>query len=273
MIFKIGSCRCKQIVRIMRLNFKKFGKGKPLVVLHGLFGMSDNWLTISKKIARKHTVYLPDLRNHGDSPHTDEFNYDILSNDLEEFLEQHGIDNIRLIGHSMGGKAAMCFALKFPDRIEKLVLVDIAPRKYEHPFFRNLLDFMLKIDLKSYGSRSEIENAFKEVIKNKNVRLFILKNINRTEDDRYEWKINVSSLSRNLDNIFAEIKSDKQYEGSVLVVRGGLSDYVEDKDIPQIKELFPNAKIVTIDNAGHWLHVEAEKAFCDQLKSFFDEGV
>ena len=119
----------------MKLYFKKIGEGKPLIILHGLFGLSDNWMTISKRIAQRHAVYLLDLRNHGRSPHVDAFNYNVLSDDLEKFMQQQRLAEVRLIGHSMGGKVAMCFALKFPQRIEKMVLVDIAPKKYTHPFF------------------------------------------------------------------------------------------------------------------------------------------
>jgi len=253
----------------MNLHYKKFGSGKPLVILHGLFGMSDNWMRISKRIAQRHTVYLPDQRNHGLSPHADEFSYSILSQDLEEFLQQHKLDTIRLIGHSMGGKAAMCFALKYPERLEKLVIVDIAPKKYSHPFFRNLLGFMQQLNLSVYSSRVEIDDAFKEVIPNPIVRQFILKNISRKDDHSFEWKINVPSLFKNLDNIFDEIKSNKTYNGPVLIVRGEQSDYILDEDRADFARLFPNNRLVTIPKAGHWLHVEAEDAFCDELKPFF----
>ena len=253
----------------MQLYYKKFGEGKPLIILHGLFGMSDNWMTISKRISQRHTVYLLDLRNHGRSPHADEFNYGVLSDDLEEFMRHQNLDRVRLIGHSMGGKVAMCFSLKYPIRVEKMVLVDIAPKKYNHPFFRKLLDFMMQYNVNSSVSRAEIDQAFSQVIKESAVRQFILKNLSRNQNHMFEWKINVASLSLNLNNIFKEIESDKVYNGPVLVVRGATSDYVLDEDMPIIKKLFPAAKLVTINGAGHWLHVEAENAFCDQLKLFF----
>lgn len=255
----------------MNLHYKKFGNGKSLIILHGLFGMLDNWITISKRIAQRHTVYLLDQRNHGRSPHADEFNYVMLSHDLEEFLQQQKLDKIHLIGHSMGGKAAMCFALKFPERLDKLVIVDIAPRKYNHPFFRNLLNFMDKFELSSYSNRIEIDEAFKNVIPNPVIRQFILKNISRRDDHSFDWKINVSSLYQNLDDIFAEVKSDNSFNGPVLVVRGAKSDYIIDEDISNISQLFPNSRLETIPNAGHWLHVEAEDAFCDVLKPFFHD--
>ena len=165
----------------------------------------------------------------------------------------------------------MCFALKYPQWVEKMVLVDIAPKRYNHPFFRSVLDFMMRLDLKSFINRSDIDEAFTTVIVNPVVRQFILKNINRNADLSFLWKINVPSLSNNLDNIFKEIKSDKTYDKPVLAVRGAKSDYVLDEDMVDIKGLFPAAKLATIANAGHWLHVEAEDVFCDQLKLFFHD--
>jgi pimeloyl-ACP methyl ester carboxylesterase len=251
----------------MQLAYKKLGEGKPLIILHGLFGMSDNWLTIARRIALKHTVYLLDQRNHGDSPHTPEFSYQILAEDLESFIREHDLGDVRIIGHSMGGKAAMCHALTHGERVEKLVIVDIAPKAYQHPFFQRLLDFMLQLDPARFGKRSEIDHAFMEVIPDPGVRHFILKNLERTEQG-FRWKINVASLHDNLDQIFAEIGCGRSFERPVLFVRGGRSDYILDEDEAAIKALFPRARLVTIPGASHWLHAEAEDALCAELKAY-----
>jgi esterase len=254
----------------MKLAFKQLGSGKPLIILHGLLGSADNWLTIARRIALKHTVYLLDQRNHGQSPHAPEFGYEFLAADLEEFIQDHLLGSVRLIGHSMGGKAAMCFALNYPQRVEKLVVVDIAPKSYHHPFFVRLLDFMLHLDLGRFSSRAEIDDAFHEVVPSPGVRQFILKNLERTEQG-YRWKINVQSLHDNLDAIFAAIGAGRTFDKPALFVRGGRSDYVLDEDEAGIQALFPQARLVTIPGASHWLHVDAEDLLCDQLKIYLQD--
>lgn len=252
----------------MNLFYRKLGEGQPLIILHGLFGRSDNWLTIAKRIAQKHTVFLLDQRNHGESEHTSEFNYDVLANDLEQFIYQQNIDALKLIGHSMGGKVAMCFALKYPAKVEKLVIVDIAPKQYNHPFFKKVLSFMLQIDLTQFKNRGEIDEAFKQVIQNLPVRQFILKNITRDAENNFIWQINVQSLYDNLEEIFKPICDGNKFNETALFVRGGKSDYVLNEDEPLIKEFFPKAKLVTIPKASHWLHVDAEEEFCTHLKAY-----
>jgi esterase len=252
----------------MKLYFKKLGKGRPLFILHGLFGMSDNWCTIAKRIAKKHTVYLVDQRNHGQSPHSAEFDYNLLATDLEELIRDLRLDTIRIIGHSMGGKVAMNYALKYPDRLEKLVVVDIAPKQYSHPFFKDVLKLMVNLDLSRFDSRGEIDEAFRPVVKSAAVRQFIMKNVYREDDNTFSWKLNVNSLHANLDKIFGAIQQGRIYTQPSLFVRGGNSDYVLVEDEPLIKQFFPAAKIVTIPGASHWLHVEAEETFCDQLKAY-----
>ncbi|HOT97409.1 MAG TPA: alpha/beta fold hydrolase [bacterium] len=252
----------------MQLAYRKLGSGPPLIILHGLFGMSDNWLTIARRIAAKHTVFLPDQRNHGDSPHSDAFSYELLAEDLEEFIVQQGLGVVSVIGHSMGGKAAMCHALRYPQRVAKLVVVDIAPKAYDHPFFRRVLDFMVALDLSRFERRAEIDAVFAEVVPKPSVRQFILKNLQRTESG-YRWQIHVKSLSENLDRIFAAVgEGGRSWDKPALFVRGGRSDYVLDEDEALIKTLFPQARLVTIPGASHWLHVDAEEILCSHLRAY-----
>ncbi len=252
----------------MQLAYRQLGSGPPLIILHGLFGMSDNWLTIARRIAEKHTVYLLDQRNHGDSPHSDEFSYGLLAEDLEEFIVQHRLGMVSVIGHSMGGKAAMCHALRYPQRVDKLVVVDIAPKAYNHPFFRRVLDFMMALDLSRFERRSEIDAAFAGVVPRPSVRQFILKNLQRT-DSGFRWQIHVKSLSENLDRIFAAVgENGRVWDKPALFVRGSRSDYVLDEDEALIKALFPQARLVTIPGASHWLHVDAEEILCDHLRAY-----
>ncbi len=251
----------------MKLAYKKTGSGPPLIILHGLFGMSDNWLTIASRIARKYTVYLLDQRNHGQSPHSPEVSYRILAEDLEDFIREHDLGVVRLIGHSMGGKAAMCHALHYPERVEQMVIVDIAPKSYYHPFFERVLDFMQALDLGQFMTRAAIEEAFVENIPNPAVRLFILKNLQRTEEG-FRWRINVQSLRDNLGEIFSAISSGRRFEKPTLFVRGGRSDYILDEDEPAIRALFPAAELITIPEGSHWLHVDAEEALCRHLREY-----
>lgn len=251
----------------MKLAYTRLGSGRPLIILHGLFGMSDNWMTIARRIAQKHTVYLVDQRNHGDSPHAQAFSYEILAEDLESFIREHDLGEVRVIGHSMGGKAAMCHALTHPQRVEKLVVADIAPKAYHHPFFERVLDFMLQLDLRRFSRRTEVEEAFAPVIPNPAVRQFVLKNLQRTEAG-FGWKINVRSLRDNLPLIFDTVGCQGRFDKPVLFVRGGNSDFVLDEDEPAIKVLFPGASLVTIPGASHWLHIDAEEALCGHLRAY-----
>lgn len=229
--------------------------------------MSDNWLTIAHRIARKYTVYLLDQRNHGQSPHSPEFNYRVLAEDLEDFIREHDLGVVRLIGHSMGGKAAMYHALHYPERVDKLVIVDIAPKAYYHPFFERVLDLMLTLDLSRFTTRTAIEEVFVEKIPNPAVRLFILKNLQRTEEG-FRWRVNVQSLRDHLGEIFAAIESERRFVKPALFVRGGRSDYILDEDEAAIRSLFPAAELVTIPEGSHSLHADAEEALCRHLREY-----
>ncbi|MFT7232560.1 MAG: esterase, partial [Cyclobacteriaceae bacterium] len=180
----------------MKLSFRTLGEGVPLVILHGLFGSADNWQTVGKALSEKFKVYLVDQRNHGNSPHSDAFNYDLLVDDLNELIDGEGHNNVILIGHSMGGKAAMNFAVKYPEKVDKLIIVDIGPKQYP-PHHENIFDGFKSIELSKIASRKEADEQLSAAIPDFGVRLFILKNLTRDDAGNFIWKINLGSLENN----------------------------------------------------------------------------
>lgn len=238
----------------MQLNFKQFGQGPPLVILHGLFGTLDNWQTLAKQWSEEYTVYLVDLRNHGRSPHVDSISYPEMAQDLAAFLESEWVHKCHLLGHSMGGKVAMQFALDYPDVVEKLVVVDIAPKKY--PAGHNeIFAAMLSLDLNELTDRSQAAEQLNSRIGEPGVVQFLLKNLSRVPGAGFAWKMNLPVLYRDYENILQTVDGEP-FEGESLFVRGAKSHYVEDTDWSTITTLFPAAELVTIADAGHWIHAE-----------------
>lgn len=254
----------------MEINFKTFGQGPPVVILHGLFGNLDNWQTFAKQLAAEHTVYILDQRNHGRSFHADEMNYPIMAEDLRQFLEDQWVYRSHLIGHSMGGKTAMQFALDFPDMVDRLVVVDIAPKAYVGGH-QDIFDAMLSLDLDQVSSRKEAEEQLATRIADPGVRLFLLKNLTRGEQDKYRWKVNLPALHRAYAGILAPV-TGPPFPGPALFVRGERSDYIQDTDWPVIETLFPAARLETITGAGHWVHADAPEALLQVVRSFLSES-
>jgi pimeloyl-ACP methyl ester carboxylesterase len=265
----------------MEMFFRKLGSGPPLIIIHGLYGSSDNWLTIGKELARDFEVYLVDLRNHGNSPHTDRHTYSLMKLDLLEFLDRHDIEKAILIGHSMGGKVAMVFAAEFPERIKSLVVIDIGPKSYhslkdyssQANDHMNILIGMQSIDFSKVKTREDVDIQLSSFIKSSEVRNFLLKNIRRERDNIFSWKINVPVLIKELPSVLEGL--DPKITGitgfPVLFVRGGNSDYLLDEDFPEIKNFFPSAEFVTIPDAGHWLHAEQPELLLKALRNFLGE--
>ncbi len=244
----------------MELHHKAFGQGPPLVILHGLFGMLDNWQTLGKRFAEHFSVFLLDQRNHGRSPHAEEFNYPILAQDLLEFLEGQWIFKTHLLGHSLGGKTAMQFALDHPDRVERLVVVDIAPKRYPSGH-EAIFQALEAVPLHEVRSRKEAEAFLAERIPEAGVRLFLLKNLRRQKDGSFAWKMNLPVLHRHYEEVLAPVESDGPFQGPTLFVRGGRSQYLEPEDFDDIRRLFPAARFATIERAGHWVHADAPEDF------------
>ncbi len=238
----------------MELNYKQFGQGDPIIILHGLFGMLDNWQTIAKKLAQHYTVFIIDQRNHGRSPHQEEFNYPLLAGDLQEFMEQQWIYKAHLIGHSMGGKTVMQFALEYPEMVDKMIVVDIAPKKYPDGH-GTIFEALFSIDFNVLENRKQAESILSEKIQEAGVRQFLLKNLTRTKAGKYKWKMNLDAIHRNYDAILATIEGEP-IETDSIFIKGGKSNYIQKEDEKKIQELFPLSNIVTINEAGHWVHAE-----------------
>ncbi len=254
---------------ILKLFYRKYGEGQPIIILHGLFGISDNWVTIGKRLAENYEVYLLDQRNHGQSPHSDTFNYYALVDDLFEFIADHQLVNPIIIGHSMGGKVAMKFALEYPAKVEKLIIVDMSIREYPaRPTHIDIIDTMLSVDFSKITSRKEVDDFVSEKIKLVRIRQFVLKNLYHINNIRFGWRINIQAVSDNLENVFEAVTSPYPFEKPALFIKAGLSDYIPDEDKEPIKKIFPMAEFETIDGASHWVHAEKPDELIQAILSF-----
>jgi len=247
----------------MKLNYKKLGNGQPLIVVHGLFGSLDNWMTMARSLSDRFEIYLVDQRNHGKSPHSDQMSYDLMAADLVEFIEEHQLDNVNLIGHSMGGKAILKLALQNPELINKMAVVDIGIKSYPM-HHQKILAGLHALDLPTLESRKQAELRISEFIGEKGVQYFLLKGLYRKQDGSYGLKFNLNSLEENMPLILSEI-TGKISQTECLFIRGGLSGYIVDEDYDSIKQQFVNAKIETIEDSGHWIHAEKP----DELRELF----
>lgn len=253
-------------VKTVNLYFKEFGQGPPLIMLHGLFGSSDNWLGVAPKLGQHFHVFLVDLRNHGLSPHSDDMSLAVMAADLAEFLDAQHLERAHILGHSLGGKVAMQFALTQTDRVERLIIVDIAPRVYgpEHvPIFNALL----ALDLGQHHSRAEFEAALAPAISDLTLRRFLLKNL-RNDGPTYKWRIPLKSILANYSKLCEAIAPAPAFTKPTLFLRGGQSPYIFDADAPQIRQLFPSATIETIPTARHWVHADAPDEFVKRVLAF-----
>jgi esterase len=254
----------------MELYFRKSGEGAPLIILHGLFGSSDNWMSIAKVLSEQYTVYLPDQRNHGQSGNNDVFDYDSMAEDLKAFIEQHSIENPYIIGHSMGGKVAMTFASKYPELLRKLVVVDIAPKQYSL-HHDTILEGLMAVDVNTIKSRGEADKQLAEYVPELGVRQFLLKNMYRTDEGGYAWRINLPVISRDIANIVQGLPDDARYEGDTLFIRGRNSNYIRDTDEELLRSHFPTMELITIENAGHWVHAEQPQEFTEHILQFLEK--
>jgi esterase len=250
----------------MKLFFRELGQGQPFIILHGLMGSSDNWLTQAKMLANEYHLYLVDQRNHGQSPHSDDFDYKVLAHDLKHFIKEHQLKKPIILGHSMGGKTAMNFAIANPDLLDRLIVVDIAPKAY--PIHHdNIVEGLKAIPINTLHSRNQADEILAEYVPEADVRQFLLKNLSRKAEGGFAWKINLNVIDRNLELISADIQFPGNYKGQTLFVRGAGSHYVKDDDRKRIKELFPDSTLVTMDT-GHWVQAEKPQEFVEVVRNF-----
>ena len=253
----------------MKLHSKIHGdKGQDLIVIHGLFGMSDNWNTLAKKYAQYCKVHLIDLRNHGRSPHAKEFNYDVMCEDVLEYMADNNIVHPIILGHSLGGKVAMKFAFTHTSKIEKLIVADISPRKYNTDFHQKLLSTLYKLPLEDFARREEVERALSLFIEDKRIRLFLLKNLYRNENKEFAWRFNIEVLLEKVSNIQEADFVKGICDIPTHFIKGGTSIYITSEDELIINKHFSDFSIATIDRAGHWLHAEQAEKFYNEVMGF-----
>ncbi len=254
----------------MELNFKVFGTGDPLVIVHGLFGTLDNWQTLARQLSKDYMVFVVDQRNHGRSPHIPgRFDYTMLADDLREFLEHHWVYHAHILGHSMGGKTAMQFALTHPDMVDKLIVADMAPKKYIGNQDK-VFEALYAVPLANVVERTEVVEILRHYLPGDETTVqFLMKNLTRLpDDDGFAWKMNLDAIHQSYDNIMEDVANDTIFKGDTLFLRGGLSRYVLDSDWPDILRRFPRAQLATIPDAGHWLHAERPETFLDMVRAF-----
>ncbi len=243
------------------------GEGNPLLILHGYFGMSDNWRSLGNKLSENFQVHLIDQRNHGRSFHTDEFDYEILAEDLYNYIQYHQLKKVSIIGHSMGGKVAMLFAVTYPEIAHKLIVADISPKFYK-PHHQVILGALNSVNFKIHNTRKKVEDILKMDIKESGVLQFLLKNVYRKTKDELAFRFNLESLTINNPEVGESLPSFTHFDGETLFLAGENSNYITNVDIGLIDAHFSNSQIVTIKNAGHWLHAENPEQFYAEVYSF-----
>ncbi|RKZ97963.1 MAG: alpha/beta hydrolase [Gammaproteobacteria bacterium] len=252
----------------MKLHYQIVGSGRPLVILHGLFGSSDNWRGLAKQLAKQVQVITVDLRNHGYSPHSQNQNYQLMTDDLAELFDELNLQNVDIIGHSVGGKVAMAFAQRYQNHVNKLVVVDIAPRQYKNEH-QQIFEALLAVDLTLYLKRTEVDEVLTKTLPDRAVRQFLLMNL-ELENEKLTWKINLPALFENYPQFLEPVCLDDEITVSSCFIRGARSSYVQDDDKVLIRTTFPNSEICTIDQAGHWVHAEAPQQFLAKVTEFFN---
>lgn len=263
----------------MNLFHREFGTGDPLIILHGLYGSSDNWVSIAHALEAYYRVILVDQRNHGQSPHSNEHNYKLLSSDLKELCDKLYLSKVILIGHSMGGKTAMQFTADYPERVKSLIVVDIAPWGHfnnletlnilnEH---RKIIEGLSSIPLKDLTSRNQADEILSKWLSQEHIRQFLLKNLKREIDGTFSWKLNLTALSKNIEYLMDGVEFDSTKDKPsirTLFIKGDQSNYIPQSKVNELKNYYQNSNIVIIAGADHWVHAEKPKEFITEILRF-----
>ncbi|MCD4792220.1 MAG: alpha/beta fold hydrolase [Bacteroidales bacterium] len=261
----------------MKLFYREYGVGPPLIFIHGFLGMSDNWIPVGKSFSKTHKVYLLDIRNHGQSPHSEEHNYNAMRSDIKEFMSYHKITKATLIGHSMGGKLVMNFACIFPDLVESIIVIDISPRSYLNNKnisgkalnHKELLNFMKNFDIKNIKDRKEVFSASNKKFGDEFINQMIQKNIKRNSDKSFSWKLNLEVLIDNIEHIAGKIEiSEKSDKIKSLFIFGKESLYFSEKDYNSVKDNFPDSDVKVIKKSGHNIHIDNKERLIEEIKQF-----
>jgi pimeloyl-ACP methyl ester carboxylesterase len=252
----------------MKLYHHSQGAGRPLIILHGLFGSSDNWRGIAKQLATATQVIRVDLPNHGQSPHSDDISYDLMADDVIELMADLNLQQADVIGHSIGGKVAMMLAARYPEKVGRLVVVDMAPKAYPDRH-SDIFEALLALDLSQFSKRNDVDAALANTIADKAIRQFLLMNLALT-DGKLRWRINLQGLSDHYSQLLQPVCEGQRIEQPALFLRGGLSNYIEQGDEVMIKQTFRNSDITIVEQAGHWIHAERPDLFLSHVKRFFD---
>ena len=245
------------------------GNGAPLLILHGYFGMSDNWRGLGNKFAENFEVHLIDQRNHGRSFHSDDFDYELLVEDLHYYIESHNLSKVHLLGHSMGGKVAMLFAVTYPEKVDKLVVADISP-KYYKPHHEHILAALNAVNFSIQDSRKKVEDVLKIYIEEPGILQFLLKNVYWKTKGELAYRFNIHSLTENNSEVGEALPSFTHFDGQTLFLRGEKSNYITKNEASLIEAHFSNASVVTVKNAGHWLHAENPTDFYAEVVTFLN---
>ncbi len=253
----------------MNLYFREFGSGKSLIIVHGLFGMSDNWVSLGKQFAKNFRVIIPDLRNHGRSPHSQVFDFPSMEEDLLELIEEETDGEVMLLGHSLGGRIAVNLTLHHPQLVKKLVIVDISLRRYPPLEDQlHLMQVMQQLDLSKINRRSEAESKLKHLTPSLRLRQFLLKNLYWLERGKLAWRMNLQVINENIPALFGAGGAPGVYKGPTLFIKGEKSDYIKDGDLEVINEKFPGSRIRTIEGASHWVHADRPGEFYQVVSDF-----